>query len=170
PEEFFDRALAEAEDDDWELGLAEGVNPWPSVPLKPRDSTSPSEEEEEASGNERDGNEPDDETSLGKRSRPKSKTPAGKRPKRLAPLTPSPGKSNSSRTPREKTAPALSDVSSDDENAPREPARLYWGSSCPEERIAESVSPAVWGTCVTVHANRFPVPEPEEYVMPRGRR
>ncbi|OWZ00801.1 LOW QUALITY PROTEIN: hypothetical protein PHMEG_00027932 [Phytophthora megakarya] len=33
PEEFFDRALAEAEDDDWELGVAEGVNPWPSVPL-----------------------------------------------------------------------------------------------------------------------------------------
>ncbi|OWY98812.1 hypothetical protein PHMEG_00030323 [Phytophthora megakarya] len=26
----------------------------------------------------------------------------------------------------------------------REPARLYWGSSCPEEHIAESVSPAVW--------------------------
>ncbi|OWZ02606.1 LOW QUALITY PROTEIN: hypothetical protein PHMEG_00025805 [Phytophthora megakarya] len=64
PEEFFNRALAEAKDDDWELGVAEGVNPWPSVPLQPRDSPSPSEEEEEASGNERDGNEPDDETSL----------------------------------------------------------------------------------------------------------
>ncbi|OWZ02693.1 hypothetical protein PHMEG_00025703 [Phytophthora megakarya] len=97
PEEFFDRALAEAEDDDWALGLAEGVNPWPPVPLQPRDSPSPSEHEEDASG-------------------------------------------------------------------------LYWGSSCPEERIAESVSPTVWGTRVTVHANRLPVPEPEEYVMPRGRR
>ncbi|OWY94123.1 hypothetical protein PHMEG_00036234, partial [Phytophthora megakarya] len=52
----------------------------------------------------------------------------------------------------------------------REPARLYWESSCPEERVAESVSPAVWGTRVTIHANRLPVPEPEEYVMPRGRR
>ncbi|OWZ08167.1 hypothetical protein PHMEG_00019331 [Phytophthora megakarya] len=98
PEEFFNRALAEAEDDDWELGVAEGVNPWPSVPLQPRDSPSPSEEEEEASGNERDGNGPDDETSLGKRSRPKSKTPVGKRPKRVAPPTPSPGNTRVRRT------------------------------------------------------------------------
>ncbi|OWZ00264.1 hypothetical protein PHMEG_00028585 [Phytophthora megakarya] len=300
PEEFFDRALAEAEDDAWELGVAEGVNPLPSVPLQPRDSPSLSEEEEEASGNERDGNEPGDETSLGKRSRPKSKTPAGKRSKRLAPPTPSPGKSSSSRTPRERTAPALSDVSSDDENPPprrvktlpwtpemgyeryhtdtrlvkswviyntrvrrtstrlkhqnpglpddevmsdevhsvaervpvaeyrdivesqapwddmfdehvrvllfvrdklspeftgiakryvlfmwvwrrEEWERTHWivlnrnveahVATLPppkEERIAASVSPAVWGTRVTAY--RFPVPEPEEYVMPSGRR
>ncbi|OWZ15936.1 hypothetical protein PHMEG_00010336 [Phytophthora megakarya] len=45
----FDRALAEVEDDDWELGIAEGVNPWPSVPLQPRDSPGPSEHEEDAS-------------------------------------------------------------------------------------------------------------------------
>ncbi|OWZ05163.1 hypothetical protein PHMEG_00022797 [Phytophthora megakarya] len=128
PEEFFDRALTEAEDDDWELGIAEGVNPWPSMPLQPRDSPSASEHEEDASGDERDGNGLDDETSLGKRSRPKSKTPAGKRPKRLTPLTPSPGKSSSSRTPpREKTAPALSDVSSNDEtDAPRRVKTLPW--------------------------------------------
>ncbi|OWZ02655.1 LOW QUALITY PROTEIN: hypothetical protein PHMEG_00025744 [Phytophthora megakarya] len=99
-------------------GGSRGVNPWPSVPLQPRDSPSPSEHEEDASGDERDDNEPDDETSLVKCPRPKSKTPGGKRSKRITPPTPSSGKSDSSRTPRERTAPALSDVSSNDKDTP----------------------------------------------------
>ncbi|OWZ03502.1 hypothetical protein PHMEG_00024759, partial [Phytophthora megakarya] len=108
PEELFDRALAEPED--WELGIAEGVNPWPSVPLQPRDSPSPSEHEEDASG-----------------ANATSKNPTGKRSKRVTPLTPSPGKSSSSRTPQKKTAPALSDVSSNDEDiAPRRVKTLPW--------------------------------------------
>ncbi|OWY99693.1 hypothetical protein PHMEG_00029268, partial [Phytophthora megakarya] len=64
PEKCFDRAFVEAEDDDWALGLAEGVNPWPPVPLQPRDSPSPSDHEEDASGGEQGGDEPNDETSL----------------------------------------------------------------------------------------------------------
>ncbi|OWY99490.1 hypothetical protein PHMEG_00029497 [Phytophthora megakarya] len=134
PEEFFDRALAEAEDDDWALGLAEGVNPWPPVPLQPRDSPSLSEHEEDAC--EQGDDELNDETSLGKRSRPKSKPSAGKRPKRLVPPTPSPGKSSSSRTPRERTAPALSDVSSNDENSPpRRVKSLPWAPEMDHEGL-----------------------------------
>ncbi|OWY98774.1 hypothetical protein PHMEG_00030378, partial [Phytophthora megakarya] len=220
PEEFFDRDLAVAEDDDRELGIAEGVNPWPSVPLQPRDSPSPSEHDEDALGGEQDGNEPNDETSLGKRPRPKSKTPAEKTPQRHSLSDVS---SNDENTPprlhqdragrQRKYERALTDVQADVATLPpperklfrtdaafwrhcqkpcvwipmdpeahktlrtqldildqREPARLYWGSSYPEDRVAESVSQAVWGTHVTIHANRLPVPEPEEYVMPRGRR
>ncbi|OWZ06492.1 hypothetical protein PHMEG_00021245 [Phytophthora megakarya] len=177
PEEFFDRALAEAEDDDWELGIGEGVNPWPSVPLQPRDSPSPSEHEEDASGDEQDGHGPDDETSLAKswviyntrvrrtstrlkhqnRGFPDYESVFGhsRKPCVWIPMDP---RAN-------KTLRVQLDLLDQ-----REPARLYWGSSCPEERIAESVSSAVWVTRVTVHTNRLPVPEPEEYVMPRRRR
>ncbi|OWY97018.1 hypothetical protein PHMEG_00032554, partial [Phytophthora megakarya] len=202
PEEFFDRALAVAEDDDWELGIAEGVNPWPSMGHEGYHTDTrlakswiiyntrarsvaervPVAEYVDIVENQAPWDDMFDErvkvleewerthwmvlnrnvdvTTLPPPERKRFRTEAAfwrhtRKPCVWIPMDPE----------AHKILRTQLDILDQ-----REPSRLYWGSSCPEERVAEGVSPAVWGTRVTIHANRLPVPEPEEYVMPRGRR